>query len=115
RWPDVQSKARWTSTPDLFRSASARALGLSAAQLRVYTAAYLANETMCSIAAHTLAGQDFGKRRFVVEFNMLAPGMTETSITSAFVSCYGRFSGPDNALDHFTTHRLQHKPARRHC
>src|SRR5262249_38942886 len=57
---------------------------------------------MCSIAAHTLAGQDFGGRSFMVEFDMLAPGKTESSITNALVACYGRFSGPENSLDHFT-------------
>jgi hypothetical protein len=39
----------------------------------------------------------------MVEFNMLAPGMMETSITNALVSCYGRFSGPENSLDHFSS------------
>src|SRR5262245_43784760 len=93
-------RVRWTSSvSSCSRSLSlrqpTRALELSAAQLRVSTAAYLAKETTCSIAAHTLAGQDFGRRRFVVEFDMLAPGMTESSITNALVSCYGRFSGPE--------------------
>src|SRR5262245_66460384 len=78
-----------------------------AAQLRVQTAAYLANETTCSIAAHTLAGQDFGRRSFVVEFNMLAPGRTETSITNTLVSCYERFSAPENSPDHVRSLKLK--------
>ena len=45
----------------------------------------------------------YSSRRFVVDFNMLAPGMTESSITNAIVSCYGGFFGPENSLDYFTT------------
>lgn len=33
---------------------------------------------------------------------MLAPGVTESSIINALVWCYGRFSGTENSLDHFT-------------
>jgi hypothetical protein len=35
------------------------------------------------MAERTRAGQDFGNEIVRVEFDMLAPGMTETSITDA--------------------------------
>ncbi len=57
--------------------------------LRVQTAAYLASDTTCSIAERAVAGQDFGNLTFDAEFDMLAPGMTESGITNALVLCYG--------------------------
>ena len=39
-----------------------RAFRLSAAQLRVYTAAYCASEITCSMAERTHLGQDLGSR-----------------------------------------------------
>jgi hypothetical protein len=40
------------------------------------------------MAERTLAGQDFGNGIVKVEFDMLAPGMTETSITADLFACY---------------------------
>jgi hypothetical protein len=39
------------------------------------------------MAERTLAGQDFGNGIIKVEFDMLAPGMTEASITDALDVC----------------------------
>ena len=39
------------------------------------------------MAERTLAGQDFGNGIVEAEFDMLAPGMTETSITDALDGC----------------------------
>jgi hypothetical protein len=39
------------------------------------------------MAERTLAGHDFGSEIVKVEFDMLAPGMTETSITDALELC----------------------------
>jgi hypothetical protein len=39
------------------------------------------------MAERTLAGQDFGNGIVKAEFDMLAPGMTESSITDALDVC----------------------------
>jgi hypothetical protein len=39
------------------------------------------------MAERTLAGQDFGNGIVKVEFDMLAPGMTEANITDALDVC----------------------------
>jgi hypothetical protein len=39
------------------------------------------------VAERTLAGQDFGNGIVKAGFDMLAPGMTETSITDALDVC----------------------------
>ena len=53
----------------------------------IKTAAYLASDTKWRMAERALAGQDFGNGIIKVEFDMLAPGMTEPSITDALDVC----------------------------
>ena len=50
-----------------------------------------------------MAGQDFGSVRFNAEFDMLAPGMTESSITGEIGERYEQFFGQKKSVDHFTT------------
>ena len=69
-------------------------------RLRVYTAAYLASDTTCSMAERTQVGQDFGSLIWKAEFDILAPGMTESSMTSNFGHCYEQFFGQVISVGH---------------
>ena len=53
------------------------------------------------MAERTTVGQDFGSMIWNAEFDMLTPGMTESSITGDFGQCYEQFFGQYKSVDQY--------------
>ena len=51
------------------------------------------------MAERTLAGQDFGNGIIKAEFDMLAQGMTEPSITDGLDVCWGQSANREKSRD----------------
>ena len=51
----------------------------------------------------TTVGQDFGSVIWNTEFDMMAPGMMESSITIEIGESYEQFSGQEKSVDHYTS------------
>ena len=55
------------------------------------------------MAERTKVGQDFGSVIWNADFDMLAPGRTESSITVGQSVIYRNITAKENSVDHFRT------------